>query len=93
VQIQLPAWLEKLPEEERDGQRTRFLLRLAALHFDPGGHLSTLSEACGYQDGTLASISRRNERVSPEMAIKLEEVLGVAIMPRELLRPDMFRKG
>ena len=90
MQIRFPEWLEKVDEDRQAAEKTRFLLRLAALYVDSEGRLSELSKACGLADNTLATVSRRQDRLSPEIAVKIEEVVGRDILPRELFRPDLF---
>ena len=90
MEIRMPAWLEAVEDDRQLAERTRFLLRLAALYIDPEGRLSELSRRCGLAENTLATISKRQDRVSPEIAISVEKAVGREVMPRELLRPDLF---
>lgn len=86
----MPTWLETVEIDRQPAETTRFLLKLAALYVDPEGRLSELSRACGLAENTLATISKRQDRVSPEIAILVEKAVGRDVMPRELLRPDLF---
>lgn len=90
MQIKLPKWLEEVPEERQLIETTRFYLRIAALYVDPEGRLSALSLACGLAESTLATVSKRVEKLSPETAILIERTVGRDLMPRELFRPDLF---
>jgi hypothetical protein len=90
VKIQMPAWLAAVEPADQPAERTRFLLRLAALYVDPQGRLSELSRLCGLADNTLATVSKRQDKISPEIAVAVETAVGRDILPRELLRPDLF---
>lgn len=90
MEIRMPGWLDNLPEERQAVERTCFLLRVAALYIDPRGSLAALSLACGLADNTLATVAKRQDKISPEIAILVENTVGREIMPRHLLRPDLF---
>lgn len=82
----LPKYLESLGDDESKAARCRFLIRLCALHYSPEGRINALSERLGLSSNSLAQLTS----ISPELAVKLEEVLGRDHFPRELFRPDMF---
>ncbi len=86
----MPAWLEAVEDDRQHAEKTRFLLKIAALYVDPEGRLSELSRKCGLAENTLATVSKRQDRISPEIAILVENAVGRDILPRELLRPDLF---
>jgi hypothetical protein len=88
--LQLPAWLETLPETEREDARRRFLLRLAALYDCPEGHMKHLSEGIGLAPNTLATYLSQSQPITPEIAVKLETRLGKDLFPRSVFRPDIF---
>lgn len=90
--VTFPRWIEELPDSEKTVARTRFLCRLAALHASPEGRLTTLSTMLGLHENSLATLIRQPNGLTPEMAVKLEELLGVDMFPRELLRPDLFAR-
>lgn len=48
--------------------------------------MSSLSTALGFHPGSLSSAST----ITAEVAIKLEQLLGRDVFPRELFRPDLF---
>lgn len=81
-----PAYLADLHRDDQGPARCRFLIRIAALYYSPEGRVSSLSEALGFHPGTLAGTST----ITPEVAIKLEELLGRDLFPRSLFRPDLF---
>lgn len=90
MHIEMPGWLSRIDADKQAAEKTRFFLKLAALYVDPEGRLSELSKACGLAENTLATISRRDAPLSPEIAIKIETAVGRAVMTREILRPDLF---
>lgn len=81
-----PAWIAELQEGERATARLRFYLNLAAAFYSESGSLPKLSEACDFNQSHL-NVCRQRGRVSPEVAVKLESVLGREYFPRELFNP------
>lgn len=88
-QIPLPAWLADLPDVEREAAKTRFMLCLAAAYLEDRGSYSKLARALNVPVNTVHSARERGQ-ISPEMAIAVESLLGRALFPRELFRPDLF---
>jgi hypothetical protein len=86
MDVCLPAWLDDLPQEDQAAARARFLLRLAALHYSPAGQLKSLSTALDMHPNSLAAY----DTISPELAVRLESLLGREKFPRSLFRPDLF---
>lgn len=86
--IPMPAWLDSLPEDEREAARARFLIRLCALYANPAGAMGDLSLALGYQRNSLVVITK--DGISPKLAIAIESLLGRDIAPREVLNPQFF---
>lgn len=86
IQIPTPGYHKDLTPEESATAHARFLIKLAALYYSPGGQVKDLSAACGLAPGHLSSLLS----ISPETAIKIEKVLGRELFPRELFRPDLF---
>lgn len=82
----LPKYLEGLGDDELKAARCRFLIRLCALHYSPEGRVNALSERLGLASNTLTQLTN----ISPELAVKLEDVMGREHFPRELFRPDVF---
>lgn len=82
----LPKYLESMGEDDARSARCRYLIRLAALHYSPEGRVNSLSERLGLSSNTLAQLTN----ISPELAVRLEDVLGREHFPRELFRPDVF---
>ena len=81
-----PAWIAELQERERAVARLRFYLNLAAAFHSESGSLTKLSESCELNQAHL-NVCRQRGRVSPEVAVKLESVLGREFFPRELFNP------
>lgn len=87
--VSLPPYLDEITDPaEQTEAKTRFLLRLAALYFSPSGQIKVLSDAIGYHENSLASVTS----ISPKLAVKLEEALGADLFPRELLNPIFVKE-
>jgi len=87
-----PSWLDSLPEEEKTQARLRWLLSLAALYASETGTATALAELL--DSGPTAILQAKSRgRISGEMAVKLETLLGRELFPRELFRPDLFVIG
>jgi hypothetical protein len=85
----MPAWHGDVPEEEKSAATTRHLLNLAAIYATREGTATALSKALGVGDTAILQCKVRG-RISGEMAVKLEALLGRELFPRELFRPDLF---
>jgi hypothetical protein len=83
-----PAWIAELQESHRPTAKLRFFLNLAAAYHSESGALTELSESCGLNRAHL-NVCRQRGRVSPEIAVRLEEALGRDTFPRELFN-DIF---
>jgi hypothetical protein len=83
-----PAWIERLPEEERGPARVCFHLNLAAAFHSESGTLTELSRAIGLNE-TALNVARQRGKVSPRLAILIERNLGRDHFPRELFN-DIF---
>lgn len=88
----MPAWHDSLPAEEKAAAKLRMLLSLAALYATEAGTATALAQALGVGD-TAVIQARIRGKVSGEMAVKLEALLGREHFPRELFRPDLFVIG
>ena len=86
MDVRFPVWIDKLPTNDREAARVRFLLKLAALHYSPRGTVRELSAGLGYTSDSLVQYNK----ISGELAVKLENLLGRDAFPRELFRPDLF---
>lgn len=83
-----PAWIAELPQDERGPAKVRFYLNIAAAYHNDTGSLVALSEALGVSR-TYLNVARQRGRVSPELAVKIESVMGRDRFPRELFN-DIF---
>jgi hypothetical protein len=86
MRFALPAYIESLPEAEREAATCRFLVRQAALYYSPSGALRPLSIALGFNPNTLSNL----DAISPRTAVRLEELLGKDLFPRHLFCPGVF---
>lgn len=79
----VPAWVK--PE-----QRAEFAVRLAAFYHDKSGSLGKLSVALGGSSSMLHMQLNTTGTITVNTCIKIEELLGRDVFPREFLRPDIF---
>lgn len=90
MSLPLPAWLNDVPAEIRPIERKKFLLRLAALYATPNGNLPALSAALGLNKNTLSIMAVRDGRLSPDMTLAIEALVGGDKIPRSLLNPEIY---
>jgi hypothetical protein len=83
-----PTWIDRLPEGERGPARLCYHLNLAAAFHSESGTLTELSRALGLNE-TALNVARQRGRVSPRLAILIEQHLGREHFPRELFN-DIF---
>ena len=83
-----PAWIAELHKEKRDAARVRYFINLAATYASEKGTLIELSKALGVTYPALNS-ARARGAVAPELAVKIEGLLGRDRFPRELFN-DIF---
>lgn len=88
-----PEWFDKLslldPEERRT--RNKYLIKSAALVYDPSGSLQLLAADLGIAYHSLVRLyGEHGGVISPQMAVRLEHTVGREALPRKLLRPDIF---
>jgi len=83
-----PSWIDALPEGERGPARLCYHLNLAAAFHHESGTLTELSRAIGLNESAL-NVARQRGRVSPRVAILIEQHLGRTYFPRELFN-DIF---
>lgn len=79
----IPAWVE--PE-----QRAEFAVRMAAFYHNKSGSLGKLSVALGGSSSMLHMQLNTTGNINVTTAIKIEELLGRELFPREFFRPDIF---
>lgn len=88
-----PTWFNQLsldhPEQRRT--RNRYLIKSAALVYDPSGSLQLLAGDLGIAYHSLVRLyGEHGGVISPQMAVRIEKTIGREILPRKLLRPDIF---
>lgn len=85
-----PKWLDGITDDsEREAARHRYLLNLACVFHSKDARTSDLADALGVTANNLSIIKARG-RVSPEMAIDIERILGRDHFPRELFNPALY---
>lgn len=88
MQKQFPM---RVPEWVKPEDRQLFVLRLAAVYHNPKGSIALLSEAMGGSRTLLhMTLNDRGNGLNANHCIKLEEILGRELFPREFFRPDIF---
>jgi hypothetical protein len=85
----MPAWHESVPAEEKPAATIRLLLSLAAVYASEEGTASALADRLGLGKTAILQAKSRG-RISPDLAVQLESLLGRDLFPRELFRPDLF---
>lgn len=83
-----PCWISRLPDGERESARVCYHLNLAAAFHSDAGTLTELSRALGLNE-TALNVARQRGKVSPRLAIRIEQKLGREYFPRELFN-DIF---
>lgn len=83
-----PAWIAELPQDKRGPAKVRYYLGLAAAWHSEAGTLTELSRALGRHEAHL-NVARKRGKVSPELAVEIESVMGREYFPRELFN-DIF---
>ena len=79
------------PRRDAGRKRTRFLLRVAALHATEEGTLSALSERLGLARGTIPAYASANDvnTLTPEHALAIEQITS-GVCRAFYFRPDVF---
>jgi hypothetical protein len=84
-----PSWLADMPLPERAGALLAYHLGIAALHASPAGTMKELADLVGWPESSF-SVAKKKGALSPRICIKIEQLLGRDVMPRELLCPEFF---
>lgn len=93
MKITFPAWIEGLPKKDRARARVRFILRLAAILATQEGSISVLSQRIGMHKNTLNTMIAAGvmDNGVPVHIIKaIEKVIGVGVIPRSVLNPEVY---
>ena len=85
----MPAWHDSVPEPDKQAACVRLLLSLAAIYATEAGTLGALAAALDEKPEAIRQ-ARARGRITPEIAIKIETLLGRERFPREIFRPDLF---
>jgi hypothetical protein len=85
-----PKWLDGITDDsEREAARHRLLLGLACLFHSPDGRTADLAFVLDMTPNAFSLMKARG-RVSPEIAIDIERILGREHFPRELFHPALY---
>lgn len=79
----------RVPEWVAPEHRQMFVVRLAALYHGSSGSIADLSKAMGGSQ-SLLHMAMKGNGLNANHCIKLEELLGRELFPREFFRPDIF---
>lgn len=71
-------------------RRGAMLIRICASYHNPGGSVQALSEAIGLAPRGLHVYRAGGRIVTPDIAIRIENLLGRTVIRREDFRPDHF---
>lgn len=88
-----PDWFNRLDLRDPDDVRLRnkFFVRTAALLQNPHGNLKELADAMGISLVSLThAYSPSRGRISPRLAIQLENIVGADKLPVKLILPESF---
>lgn len=88
----MPAWHDSVPEADKAATKLRILLSLAAIYASEDGTATKLAERLDVGNSAILQAKARG-KISGEMAVKIELLLGRDLFPRELFRPDLFLIG
>lgn len=93
INIAFPAWIDHLPKKDQARARVKFLLRLAAVLATPEGSISVLSHRIGLHRNSLNSMIAQGtlDAGIPVNVIKaIEQTIGVGVIPRSVLNPEVY---
>lgn len=88
-----PPWLEQMDQSHFDywRLRNRYFIKTAALYATPTGRLTDLADAIGMSHPSLSRCyDDSGAQIGVKMTLRLEKLLGQDVLPRKLLRPDLF---
>ena len=93
ITITFPAYIAALPKKEQGRARMRFLMRLAAILCTESASINALSKRIGFHHNSLNSMFSQGtlDNGIPVNIIKaIEQVIGVGVIPREMLNPEVY---
>ncbi len=86
-----PVWVsEGTSEADVLRRRGALLIRVCAAYHNADGSIQALSEAIGLAPRGLHAYRAGGRVVTPEIAIRIENLLGRSVIRREDFRPDHF---
>jgi hypothetical protein len=91
--FKFPAWIDEFPEEERQRERSRFILRLVALHASREGTLGGLTPFIGlskYSIYSMLSVGSFDKGLPVNVVKGVEALIGFGAIPREILNPEIY---
>lgn len=93
INITFPAWIDRLPKNDQPRARMRFILKLAAVLGTREGSVPVLSKRIGMHKNSLNAMLVKGSLDSgiPVNMIKaIEQVIGVGVIPRSMMNPDVY---
>lgn len=91
--MQFPTWIDRLPAKERQRERMKFVLRVAAVLATPEGSITALSKRIGMHRNSLNAMLSQGtlDNGLPVNVVKaIESVIGVGVIPREVMNPAVY---
>lgn len=93
INFTFPAWLVRLPYKEHGRARARFILKFAAIMATPEGSITALSIRIGFNKNSLNAMLSQgalDDGLSPSLIKAIEQVIGVGVIPREAMNPEVY---
>jgi hypothetical protein len=92
VPIFIPSWFYglSLSRDEDKIVRNRYLLKAAALAHTPEGSMENLANDLQIHYHSLVRLYQPGRSISAQLAVRLEKTVGKEVIPRTLVRPDLF---
>lgn len=91
--FQFPAWMNRVPQDDRARARMRYVLRFAACLATPEGSVDALSEAIGRARKTLNSAvgqGRYDDGLPVDVVLGIEKLIGPGVIPRSVMNPKVY---
>ena len=90
LMIPYPTWVDSLPDAEKEAEKVRFRIRVAALYATREGLYAGLAERVGVSLATVGAIASKTQRLSVPSALRFERALGREVCPREEMAPHFY---
>jgi DNA-binding transcriptional regulator YdaS (Cro superfamily) len=88
--MKMPSYINDLPVEDQKAARMRFLLTIAAAYATTSCQLNALAVELGISSQTIYRVANGDSDLAPALAVAIEKIAGRDVLPREVLRPDLF---